>query len=50
MPGVVTKFAVTSIVMSIVPVALVYGFYYQMIPGSAFVLPAVRCAPSLMCN
>jgi hypothetical protein len=50
MSGVVTKFVVTSMVMWIVPVAIVCGFYYQMIPGSAFVLPAVRYAPSLMCN
>jgi hypothetical protein len=41
MSGVVTKFAVTSMVMWTVPVAIVYGFYYQMIPGAAFVLLTV---------
>ncbi|PWZ45093.1 hypothetical protein Zm00014a_024547 [Zea mays] len=33
MPGVITKFAVTSMVMWMAPVAIVYGFYYQAFPG-----------------
>ncbi|CAL5030098.1 unnamed protein product [Urochloa decumbens] len=33
MSGVITKFAVTSMVMWMVPVAIVYGFYYEMFPG-----------------
>jgi hypothetical protein len=37
MPGVITKFAVTSMVMWMAPVAIVYGFYYQAFPGSAAV-------------
>ena len=37
MSGVITKFAVTSMVMWVAPVAIVYGFYYQVFPGSASV-------------
>ncbi|KAF8670309.1 hypothetical protein HU200_050851 [Digitaria exilis] len=37
MSGVITKFAVASMVMWMAPVAIVYGFYYQMFPGSAAV-------------
>jgi len=33
MSGVVTKFAVTSMVMWMAPVAIIYGFYYQVFPG-----------------
>ncbi|KAG8043457.1 hypothetical protein GUJ93_ZPchr0458g22670 [Zizania palustris] len=33
MSGVITKFAVTSMVMWMAPVAIVYGFYYQIFPG-----------------
>lgn len=37
MSGVITKFAVASMVMWMAPVAIVYGFYYQVFPGSAAV-------------
>ena len=37
MSGVITKFAVTSMVMWMAPVAIMYGFYYQVFPGSAVV-------------
>ncbi|WVZ87079.1 hypothetical protein U9M48_033771 [Paspalum notatum var. saurae] len=33
MSGVITKFAITSMVMWMAPVAIVYGFYYQVFPG-----------------
>uniref|UniRef100_A0A0D9ZQJ7 Vacuolar ATPase assembly integral membrane protein VMA21 homolog n=1 Tax=Oryza glumipatula TaxID=40148 RepID=A0A0D9ZQJ7_9ORYZ len=33
MSGVLAKFAIASAVMWTAPVAIVYGFYYQMIPG-----------------
>jgi len=33
MSGVITKFAVTSMVMWMAPVAIMYGFYYQVFPG-----------------
>ncbi|RCV12896.1 hypothetical protein SETIT_2G303900v2 [Setaria italica] len=33
MSGVVTKFAVTSMLMWMAPVAIMYGFYYQVFPG-----------------
>lgn len=50
MSGVITKFAVTSMVMWMAPVAIMYGFYYQVFPGSAAV-PALitgRCT-HLLC-
>lgn len=50
MSGVVTKFAVTSMVMWIVPVAIVYGFYYEMIPGLALVLLIGWFGPTHMCK
>ncbi|EER90220.1 hypothetical protein BDA96_10G297900 [Sorghum bicolor] len=33
MSGVITKFAVTSMLMWMAPVAIMYGFYYQVFPG-----------------
>lgn len=33
MSGAVTKFAVTSMMMWMAPVAIMYGFYYQVFPG-----------------
>ncbi|WVZ90657.1 hypothetical protein U9M48_036939 [Paspalum notatum var. saurae] len=33
MSGVITKFAVTSMAMWMAPVAIVYGFYYNVFPG-----------------
>ncbi|OEL20822.1 hypothetical protein BAE44_0018158 [Dichanthelium oligosanthes] len=33
MSGVTTKFAVTSMAMWMAPVAIMYGFYYQVFPG-----------------
>ena len=38
MSGVITKFAVTSMVMWMAPVAIMYGFYYQVFPGSLLFL------------
>ena len=37
MSGVITKFAVTSMVMWMAPVAIMCGFYYELFPGSASV-------------
>jgi hypothetical protein len=37
MSGVITKFAITSIVMWMAPVAIMYGFYHELFPGSASV-------------
>jgi len=49
MSGVITKFAVTSMVMWMAPVAIMYGFYYQVFPGSAAVpvLITAWCVPSI---
>ena len=49
MSGVITKFAVTSMVMWMAPVAIMYGFYYQVFPGSASVpvFIAAWCTPSI---
>ncbi|XP_066343798.1 uncharacterized protein [Miscanthus floridulus] len=33
MSGVITKFAVTSMVMWMAPVAIMCGFYYELFPG-----------------
>ncbi|CAN6175283.1 unnamed protein product [Urochloa humidicola] len=33
MSGVTAKFAVTSMVMWMAPVAIMYGFYYKVFPG-----------------
>ena len=50
MSGVITKFAVTSMVMWMAPVAIMYGFYYELFPGSASVpvFIAAWCTPSTM--
>jgi len=46
MSGAITKFAVTSMVMWMAPVVIMYGFYYQVFPGSAAV--PVQCTPSTL--
>uniref|UniRef100_I1PJX0 Vacuolar ATPase assembly integral membrane protein VMA21 homolog n=1 Tax=Oryza glaberrima TaxID=4538 RepID=I1PJX0_ORYGL len=35
MSGVLAKFVVASVVMWTAPVATMYGFYYQIIPGAS---------------
>jgi hypothetical protein len=47
MSGVLAKFAIASAVMWTAPVAIVYGFYYQMIPGLTIV-SNLHCFSSLL--
>ena len=42
MSAVITKFAVTSMVMWMAPVAIMYGFIYQIFPG-LIVAPSTLC-------
>ncbi|GMY35054.1 Vacuolar ATPase assembly integral membrane protein Vma [Fagus crenata] len=39
MAGVITKFFITSMLMWIVPVAILYGFNHNLLPGSANLSP-----------
>lgn len=46
MSAVITKFAVTSMVMWMAPVAIVYGFYYQIFPGVSKLSPSAQTMAS----
>ncbi|PAN13747.1 hypothetical protein PAHAL_2G362500 [Panicum hallii] len=46
MSGVFTKFAVTSMVMWMAPVVIMYGFYYQVFPGVSQMSPSARTLAS----
>ncbi len=38
MAGVITKFFITSMLMWIVPVAILYGFNHNLLPGKSIFL------------
>lgn len=46
MSGVLAKFVVASVVMWMAPIATMYGFYYQIIPGLTIV-SNLHCFSSL---